>query len=137
MERGWHMASLSGVTSWFKRLQCSWFGHAKSGPANADYFDSVKSERIYQCPRCLGTVVLVDKPHQAAPADNSPQAGNVGVYWTVTGDHPVLARPDKYNLPKDEADAYADELRGHGYENVSVCPSSSRGYVARSPYDKE
>jgi hypothetical protein len=40
--------------------------------------------------------------------------------WKVTGDHPILARPDKFGLSEAEATVYADNLRLIGYENVSV-----------------
>lgn len=40
--------------------------------------------------------------------------------YKVLGDHPTLARCDKYNLPKNEAKSYADSLEAIGYENVSV-----------------
>lgn len=45
---------------------------------------------------------------------------DVNVRWRVVGDHPVLARPDKRNLLKHEAEGYAASLRGFGYENVQV-----------------
>lgn len=40
--------------------------------------------------------------------------------WKVTADHPILARPDKFSMSKEEAMAYADSLHALGYENVSM-----------------
>ena len=42
--------------------------------------------------------------------------------WLVTGDHPVLRRPDKY-FDFDqiiEAEEYAAELRKVSYDNVEI-----------------
>ncbi len=46
--------------------------------------------------------------------------GNKDNCWKVVGDHAVLARPDKYGMKINEAQAYASSLRGLGYENVQV-----------------
>jgi len=46
-------------------------------------------------------------------------------YWAVTGDHPVLARPDKFDMTERESKDYADELKRLGYENVRVYPTQN------------
>jgi hypothetical protein len=43
--------------------------------------------------------------------------------FNVTGDHPVLARPDKYRLDDQTAKNYAKELTELGFENVKITPS--------------
>lgn len=43
-----------------------------------------------------------------------------GVMWRVIADHPILRRPDKGNMTKSEATAYADSLRPLGYENINI-----------------
>ena len=40
--------------------------------------------------------------------------------WYVTGDHPISLRPDKYGLTRKEAEDYAEELKGFGFENIEI-----------------
>ena len=40
--------------------------------------------------------------------------------WSVTGDHPIFARPDRFNMSYQEAKDLAEELVSLGYENVCV-----------------
>lgn len=40
--------------------------------------------------------------------------------YYVVGNHPVLARPDKYSLTFNEAVAYSEELCAAGFEGVTI-----------------
>ena len=40
--------------------------------------------------------------------------------YLVTGDHPIMARPDRYFVSLSEAKAYEDALIRAGYENVVI-----------------
>ena len=40
--------------------------------------------------------------------------------YKVIGDHPILRRPDRFNLTYKEAENYAAKLRKAGYENVRI-----------------
>ena len=42
--------------------------------------------------------------------------------YYVTGDHSVLARPDKYKLSWSEAVGYSTYLKSIGFENVEILP---------------
>lgn len=42
------------------------------------------------------------------------------IKWLVTGDHPILKRPDKYFDSFDMVRVYTDRLVEHGYENVKM-----------------
>lgn len=39
--------------------------------------------------------------------------------YVVRGDHPILARPDKYGLTETNADALVKELEDLNYENIT------------------
>ena len=47
-------------------------------------------------------------------------SGRTSVDWKVMADHPILARPDKFGLTREEAIAFADSLRPLGYENINI-----------------
>ena len=43
-----------------------------------------------------------------------------GSTYKVTGNHPILARPDKFNLKLMDANNLVDELLRLGYENIKM-----------------
>jgi len=45
--------------------------------------------------------------------------------YTVRGDHPIFARPDKTDLTKEVAQGYAIYLKALGFENVNIVPQRS------------
>ena len=40
--------------------------------------------------------------------------------WHVIADHPISLRPDKSGLTRKEAEDYAEELKGFGFENIKI-----------------
>lgn len=46
--------------------------------------------------------------------------GRITTDWKVTADHPVLARPDKFGMTRDEAAVFANSLQALGYENIEI-----------------
>lgn len=47
-------------------------------------------------------------------------SGRTSVDWKVTADHPILARPDKFGMTRDEAVVFANSLQALGYENIEI-----------------
>lgn len=40
--------------------------------------------------------------------------------WHVIADHPISLRPDNFGLTRKEAEDYAEELKGFGFENIQI-----------------